>query len=146
MGVADRDVKKLAFGVLWNVRIGVDDLRSDLDAAPRLEVSLKGCRNKNAMVCDMFVVLLMYQRPREVTRSAFEVDVGGNMYGRDVGFSLPCRMNQKAKHDDLACHMADISPDQTPFPPESVNHQHAEMGVEQSLEAFLPEYLSRKRP
>lgn len=56
MGVADREVKKFAFGVWWKVRIGVEeDLRSCLDAAPKLEVSLSGCRNVNAMLADIFM-------------------------------------------------------------------------------------------
>ena len=51
MGVAVRDVKKLAAaGLLWNVRMGVADLKADLDTAPRAEVILNGFRIENAIL------------------------------------------------------------------------------------------------
>jgi hypothetical protein len=51
MGVVVLDVKKFdAALVLWKVRTGAADLKADLEAAPRAEVSLNGCRNVKAIL------------------------------------------------------------------------------------------------
>lgn len=50
MGVVVREVKKVVvFGALWNDRIA-GDLKAVFDAAPKTEVSLKGCRIVKAIL------------------------------------------------------------------------------------------------
>jgi hypothetical protein len=52
IGVAVFEVKKVAAGrEWWNARIGVD-LNADFETAPRVTVSLKGCRIVNAILND----------------------------------------------------------------------------------------------
>ena len=49
-GVVVLEVKKFAFGALWKLRTGAADLKIDLDATPKLEVSRNGCRIVKAML------------------------------------------------------------------------------------------------